>query len=248
MIYDHTFYDSVSYRARIAAQTAASIVSEFLEPVNLIDVGSGQGVWSREFAEKFLTIREIQAIDLDSNNISLLDWGGDPNLKIVRISQNLETNSNLPDQFFDIGICVEVLEHVSSNTAEELILEFSKKCKYLIFSAALTGQGGTHHINEQSLKYWNDALSAVGFVPVDIFRNKFRSDNRIPSYYTNSIAFWINTTLNFHSECPPDWLKLLKLLPSELSDQRGISTKIRYSILGLFPPRMVTFIAKIRNR
>jgi hypothetical protein len=249
MTYDSKFYLSVTERASIAASLAASITSKFLKPSSLVDIGSGQGIWSQSFSEAMPSLRYIYAIDLESDNISLLESHTKSGIPTVaKVSQDLSRNQSLPDKVFDIGICVEVLEHLPKIAAELLMLEFGKKCKFLVFSAAITGQGGTHHINEQNLNYWSNKLAATGFVPLDVFRKEFREDARIPSYYSNSIALWVNVgyvdnvnigILNLN--------QLFKCFSPDISDSRSFLNKLRYFIVGLLPHQTVTLIAKVKN-
>lgn len=243
MMYSPDFYSSVSERAAKAATVASAILADVTIPVSLIDIGSGQGIWAQTFQEAFPSIDSITAIDFNANNINLLKEN--EKARISKISQDLAVVSSLPDDMYDLGICVEVLEHLPKNASERLILEFGKKCRLMIFSAALIGQGGTNHINEQSLSYWTTQMGSAGFVPFDVFRSKFVSDKEIPKYYSNSIALWIN--LNLITKETISFDKLLTIMPRNIPDIRNPFSKCRFYLLSLFPVSLISIMAQIKN-
>jgi hypothetical protein len=227
----------------MAAQVASSIMAEVSTPVSLIDVGSGQGIWAQTFQEKIPSIKTVTAIDLDAQNIIFLQRNRES--EISKISRNLANEPILPEQTYDLGICVEVLEHLPKKASEGLILEFGKKCRLMIFSAAITGQGGTQHINEQSLEYWNRQMAGAGFVPFDIFRDSFTSNVEIPKYYSNSIALWVNK--NLITQEIICYEKFLPYIPSYITDVRTFASKFRFLLLSLFPVSIVSTMAQIKN-
>ena len=58
-------------------------------------------------------------------------------------------------------------------------------------SAALPGQGGTHHVNEQWIDYWANMFGQHGYQPFDFLRPLFWDDARIePWYRQNAIALF----------------------------------------------------------
>ena len=247
--YDIDFYQSVSLRAQKAAQVAADQIYKFYKPQSLIDVGCGQGIWSRAFLERISTLEKVSAVDLSSSNITYLkDENINASVSIALHGQDLNLNPSLPGSYFDFAICVEVLEHISKQSSEMIIAELGEKCGMVLFSAAISGQGGTHHINEQSLSYWNQKMGESGFVALDVIRPIFILDREIPSYYTNSIAIWLNKAFVSEIQNKIDWVELSKILPSELMDRRKTLTKLRFRILSLMPRQFVTFLAILKNR
>jgi hypothetical protein len=66
------------------------------------------------------------------------------------------------DRKFDLAYSTEFLEHVY----EEFIPNFLpsiQKGKYAFCSAAPIGQGGHHHVNENSKEYWIQKFDEYGF-------------------------------------------------------------------------------------
>jgi SAM-dependent methyltransferase len=66
---------------------------------------------------------------------------------------------------FDISMSIEVAEHILSEKSDILVDNLVEaSSKYIFFSAAVPGQGGTCHINEQPKKYWIDKIEGRGFL------------------------------------------------------------------------------------
>ena len=62
---------------------------------------------------------------------------------------------------FDLGICLEVAEHLPPWHSDKLLTIVSSP-KRLVFSAAQPNQGGRFHMNEQPAGHWIDRLAARG--------------------------------------------------------------------------------------
>jgi SAM-dependent methyltransferase len=228
----------------------AESLEAIIKPKSIIDVGCGQGIWLRNIADVFKSCKDLYAIDLSSNDKPYLeflkeDTGG---VSFVFLEQNLANVAKLPDREFDLIICLEVLEHLPFSAALQLIQDFAKKTKFLLFSAAVPGQGGTHHINEQSLAFWESELRTVGMVPFDFLRFELQKDKRVPSYYQNNIIFWVNKDLIFTDSSLIGPEMLVKFASAPLLDTRKKRTKMLHALLAKFPPNMVTFLAEVRSR
>lgn len=62
-------------------------------------------------------------------------------------------------------ICWEVAEHLPPTAADplvKLLAESTKEC--LFFTAAIPGQGGAGHLNEQPKNYWRDKFESYGLI------------------------------------------------------------------------------------
>lgn len=65
----------------------------------------------------------------------------------------------------DLLICWEVAEHLSAKSADTLCDSLADNVSeggWLVFTAAIPGQGGHGHINEQPHAYWRQKLEARG--------------------------------------------------------------------------------------
>lgn len=66
------------------------------------------------------------------------------------------------DRKFDLAYSTEFLEHVEEKYIPNFLPTF-QKAKYVFCSAAPKGQGGHHHVNENSKEYWIDIFDQYGF-------------------------------------------------------------------------------------
>jgi 2-polyprenyl-3-methyl-5-hydroxy-6-metoxy-1,4-benzoquinol methylase len=57
---------------------------------------------------------------------------------------------------FDLALSVEVGEHLPATSSDSLCDSMVNAANVLVFSAAILGQGGVNHVNEQKPGYWGD--------------------------------------------------------------------------------------------
>lgn len=99
----------------------------------------------------------------------LAAWGVDGDDKVERDSKvadrihihDYAKGPYVPD-WFDLGWCVEFVEHVDKPCMPNF-LETFKKCKYVAMTHALPNQPGHHHVNCMPPEYWFGVMEAIGF-------------------------------------------------------------------------------------
>jgi len=240
-LYNSKFYDNISDRSLLAAKVVSPLIFEiFKKPRSILDVGCGDGVWLSEITKKW-NFQDIAAIDAPTSSFRYLS--GRPEIKIIR--QDFESNSNLPQNSFDIVLCLEVLEHLNEKTALEVANQISC-AKLLLFSAATPGQGGTGHINERPHQYWHQFFDSKGMLKIDCIRPQIRSQIGIPKYYMNNIFVYLSKS-ELHSDTF-DFTYLLKNSNLIDYDFRDFSTKSLHRILSLLPHRLVSFFVQVKNK
>ena len=69
----------------------------------------------------------------------------------------------IPNKYYDLAYSVEFLEHVEEKYIPNFMPVFDK-VNYIFCTSAIPGQGGYHHVNEQSKMYWIDKFQERGFV------------------------------------------------------------------------------------
>lgn len=242
--YSSDFYDSVSSRAAETARILSNIFSQVIRPNSIVDIGSGLGIWSKVFLETFPEIDQLTAIDLERHESEILDSLEDASCFTFSV-HDLESKGGLPGTYYDLAICVEVLEHVSPAAAEVIFDEFAAKCSFIIFGAAIKGQGGTHHINESSFAFWTKEMFNRGLIPLDVARPKLKPNNRVPGYYKYNIIVWWNPSLQHNLPTTPNFELLFRAFPPSIEDTRPILTRVRYSVLSILPHQSVTRLAKV---
>src|SRR5262249_27564705 len=95
-----------------------------------------------------------------------------------------------PDRRFDLTCSLEVAEHLPPACAPRFIATLVDLAPVILFSAAIPGQGGTNHINEQWQSYWGALFKAHGYIGVDCIRPFVFNDARVELWYRqNTIVF-----------------------------------------------------------
>ena len=67
-----------------------------------------------------------------------------------------------PDRTYDLGWCVEFLEHVEEKYIPNYMPALAS-CKYVVVTHALPGEPGHHHVNCQLEGYWIEVFSNYDF-------------------------------------------------------------------------------------
>lgn len=90
----------------------------------------------------------------------------------------------------DLVLSLEVAEHLSPARAESFVADLAAMAPAVLFSAAIPGQGGVGHVNEQWPSYWAAHFATHGRKPYDVLRDKIWTDEAVPAWYRqNAILF-----------------------------------------------------------
>jgi len=99
-----------------------------------------------------------------SKNVDAIGVDGDPSLpkKDYVIVHDYTLGPLELDRKFDLAYSTEFLEHVYGEFIPNFLPSIQKG-KYAFCSAAPIGQGGHHHVNENSKEYWIQKFDEYGF-------------------------------------------------------------------------------------
>jgi SAM-dependent methyltransferase len=181
--YDRAFFSYIADDSLRSARVIVPLVMDLLAPKSVLDVGCGPGAWLREFAENGVGV--IQGIDGDYLERAQLLI--DPTFFVA---SDLTEPITL-DREYDLALCIEVAEHLPPSSASMLIEELTAAAQAVMFSAAIPGQEGVNHVNEQWLDYWRVRFSTRGFTMIDVFRPRIRDDSRIASYIRQNLVLFV---------------------------------------------------------
>jgi SAM-dependent methyltransferase len=171
-------HDEITHNSGAASQVLP-VLFEVFKPQSILDVGCGLGNWI-EVAKK-MGVPEVIGVDGDYVNRSLLK---------IEAAEFVERDLKQPfdlNRKFDVSICLEVAEHLPASSADGLIQSLTKHSDVILFSAALPGQGGQNHINEQWPSYWQTYFAKYGFEMIDYFRPKIWNNQKIDRWYRQNI-------------------------------------------------------------
>ena len=245
MEYKKDFYNSVTDRATVTAKMIATELGRFIEVKSIVDVGSGDGTWIVNFSECF-EAEKCVAIDLPSNDFEIIKKS---KRDILLQKIDFEVDPYPLKEAFDLTIFVEVIEHITFTQSIKVLDNVLKNSTLLIFSGAVSGQGGTNHINERPFAFWFKMIEESGYVRLDLLRPILREhEKEVPHYYRNNICLFYNPSRLAGSEITVEWEGLLKLNQVSPRDLRSLSIKSRQSVLRLLSAKYVSKIAQVHNK
>ena len=166
------------------AASAAAALPLLLEVVpgvrSLVQVGFGGGEWLAE--ARRLGVPEVHGIDGPWATLDGLVVAPDE-VTIVDTRQRFDAGGRT----FDLAVCVEYAEHLPDARAASFVADLTKLAPVLAFSAAIPGQGGLGHVNEQWPAYWQAHFAAVGYRLVDAVRRRLWTAPGGPAYLAQNL-------------------------------------------------------------
>jgi len=91
---------------------------------------------------------------------------------------------------FDLAMSVEVAEHLPPERAAGFVADLCALAPVVLFSAAIPGQGGEHHVNEQWPSYWSRLFAARGYRASDVLRPAIWNDEQIAWWYRQNLVLF----------------------------------------------------------
>jgi SAM-dependent methyltransferase len=184
LIYDANYFqnDVDGPASQSAPAIAASIVND-LSPRTAIDVGCGTGalltklrdagcrVVGLEYAGAAREMCRERGLDVRPFDIArhALDYA----------------------QMCDVAISMEVAEHLPAQVADRYVDLLARLGKTVVFTAALPGQGGTDHVNEQPHEYWirkfQERDCALDWTLTSRWRQSWKESGDVQSWYYNNL-------------------------------------------------------------
>jgi hypothetical protein len=95
------------------------------------------------------------------------------------------------DRRFDLAMSIEVAEHLEPAHARRFVADLVRLAPAVLFSAAIPGQGGAHHVNEQWPPYWIELFAEHGYTAVDCIRPRFWDDPAVHYWYAQNMFLMV---------------------------------------------------------
>jgi SAM-dependent methyltransferase len=181
-VFDAHFFEHVVRDSRESAQTVVPLVYKLLEPASVLDVGCAMGTWLDEWGK----VGVSDALGIDGDYI---DRAGllIPAEKFMPL--DLEQPFSL-ERTFDLVQALEVAAHLDEANADTFVESLVRHGETVLFSSAVPGQGGDHHVNEQWPSYWAEKFARAGYTLYDIIRPQIWTDSRIMPWYRQNILLF----------------------------------------------------------
>jgi SAM-dependent methyltransferase len=180
--YDDLFYAYIREGAVRSARALLPVVVHSLGIKSVLDIGCGAGAWLSEFQR--LGISDFCGVDGEYVSGSAL---------LIDDAKFIPRDITKPFDFgrdFDLVECLEVAEHVPTEASRILVDNIARHGKRVLFSAAVPGQGGENHINEQPHEFWRDLFRERGYRLFDFVRPAVQESSEIESWYRYNVLFF----------------------------------------------------------
>lgn len=182
-LYDQNFYDRQMAASLASARKYLRHLWQYLQPESVLDVGCGRGTWLK--ACKEMGSGTLVGYDGPWNDQSQM-----VDADIVFRAVDLNERFN-PVEKFDLAMSLEVAEHLEAKYADRFVESIAASADCVLFGAALVGQGGCNHINEQMPSYWAHRFRRLDFVAFDLFRPAFWGDAEVCFWYRQNTFLYL---------------------------------------------------------
>lgn len=182
-MYSESYYrkhETGSYKSAIQI---LEYTNSFINFNSVIDFGCGMGTWCKALDN--LGIKNFLGIDKHQY---------EPAYMLIPPEKYMQFDLGKPLELTcmaDMVISVEVAEHINPEYSDIFIKNLCSCSKIVLFSAAISHQGGTGHINEQSCIYWETIFNKYGYRAIDCIRPYFWNNEQIEIWYRNNCILYI---------------------------------------------------------
>lgn len=186
-MYDKKYFKKHETGSYDSAIIILKYIQSFFQFTSIIDYGCGIGTWCK--AANDLGVDDILGIDqhIYENDYMLIS---EKNYKQFDLRTPFEQ-----EQEFDMAISVEVAEHIDIEYSKIFVDNICHHNKTIIFSAALPGQGGRGHINEQPCSYWINLFRQNNYEVIDCIRPYCWDNENVEVWYKNNCMLFIEKNL-----------------------------------------------------
>jgi len=237
-IYDDTFFRYLQQGSMRSAEAIVPLIIDRLRISSVLDVGCGAGAWLAEYRRA--EVPKYLGVDGDYVTVSSLLI---PPSAFVPLDI---TNAFDLGERFDLVQCLEVGEHLPRDASRTLVQNLVKHGDRVLFSAAVPGQGGENHINEQPYEFWRALFAEHGYLPYDFLRPLVRDNSSVEPWYRHNIILYV--------AAPSSGLLSSSLAGTRIPDEERIpdvstiSYKLRTRILANLSVQSLSRLAILKHK
>lgn len=182
--YGEKFFSDLEATQVPSAHAIVPFLCEILRPKSVVDIGCGRGFWLAAFSRNGAE----RVFGLDGPWVPI-DQLAFPEARFKSCDFNAPI---VLGEAFDIAICLEVAEHLPPYRAKGFVEDICKLAPSVLFGAAVPGQGGLNHFNEQWPAYWAGLFEENSYVVYDIVRPQFWSSAEVTWWYKQNTVLYVH--------------------------------------------------------
>ncbi len=212
--YERDYFIARQHGWDVSAEIVADLVLGLFAVRSVVEVGCGTGNLLAAFRRRGVA----DVVGLDGPNVPR-DLLCIPEQLVRR--WDLDQLAPLPRRF-DLACALEVGEHVAPGAAADFVRLLTAAAPVVLFGAAIPGQGGPGHVNEQRQSWWAAKFAAQGYVAVDCVRPAVWGVADMEWYYAQNILAYCRPEL-----VPDGHAPVISRLHLDLVDPRVAAALLR---------------------
>jgi hypothetical protein len=177
--YSESFYSYIGSGSHASASVVVPLVKSAVSAQTVLDVGGGNGVWARVWEDNGV---KATLVDGEYVRSPLVE-----DFQPRDLSRPLDLGRR-----FDLVQSLEVAEHLPETSARDFVGSLVRHGDVVLFSAAVPGQGGEHHVNEQPPEYWRALFAEQGYACFDFLRHRLRGRREVRPWYRYNTLIYAN--------------------------------------------------------
>ena len=185
-LYGQKFYNNIDLGSQTSASVILLILKEYLEIRSAIDVGCGTGRWVQS-VESVFQAHPSRIVGVDGDYTRSWHAGLENNFIYTDLNKPISLDAR-----FDLAMSLEVAEHLNESRASGFVADLCRLSSVILFSAAIPGQDGTGHVNEQWPDYWREKFRTNNYLMFDLVRPKIWLDERVEPWYSQNVFIFVH--------------------------------------------------------
>ncbi len=179
-LYNRDWYESHKDATGRSAAVIAAYVASIVSPSSIVDLGCGTGPWLAAFGVSDCLGCDGPWVDLRQLQIPTECF------RVHDLSQPFRL-----DREFDLALSIEVGEHLPESSSATLVDSLTALAPVVLFSAAVPGQTGAGHVNEQWPDYWMNLFADRNYAACDVIRLRFWNHPDVRYFHAQNIILYV---------------------------------------------------------